>query len=45
MYKIPSLSLSKDIEIKKILKKVAQAGAVLAELKGRHDNSPNTLVS
>lgn len=40
-YKITLLPLSKDIETKKVLKKVAEARAALAELKGVHVTIPN----
>ena len=40
-YNIPSLPLSKDVETKKVLKKVAEARASLAELKGVHASVPN----
>ncbi len=41
MYIIPNLPLPKDIESKKVLKKVADARATLAELKGVHTTLPN----
>lgn len=40
-YKIPVLPLSFDIESKTILKKVTEARAALAELKGIHSTVPN----
>lgn len=40
-YKIPILPLSKDLESKKVLKKVVEARAALAELKGVHATVPN----
>lgn len=40
-YKIPKLPLEKDLETKKVLKKVAEARAALAELKGVHATVPN----
>ncbi|MFP9115062.1 Fic family protein [Flavobacterium sp. RHBU_3] len=40
-YKIPELPLKIEIESKKVLKKVAEARAALAELKGVHATVPN----
>jgi Fic family protein len=40
-YQIPVLPLSKEVETKKVLKKVADARAALAELKGVHATVPN----
>lgn len=40
-YKIPLLPLKSDIETKEILKKVIEARAALAELKGVHASIPN----
>lgn len=40
-YNIPSLPLLKEVETKKVLKKVADARAALAELKGVHATVPN----
>lgn len=40
-YKIPKLPLAQDIETKSVLKKVAEARAALAELKGIHASVPN----
>ncbi len=40
-YTIPILPLKQDIETKKVLKKVAEARAALAELKGVHATVPN----
>ncbi|MBF00395.1 Fic/DOC family N-terminal domain-containing protein [Flavobacterium coralii] len=40
-YKIPYLPLPNDLESKDILKKVAEARAALAELKGTHATVPN----
>jgi Fic family protein len=40
-YVIPKLPLTKDVETKKVLKKVAEARAALAELKGVHATVPN----
>jgi len=40
-YNIPILPLKEDIETKKVLKKVAEARAALAELKGIHTTIPN----
>jgi Fic family protein len=40
-YKIPILPLKEDIETKKVLKRVAEARAALAELKGVHTTIPN----
>ncbi len=41
MYKIPNLPLPKDVETKKVLKKLAEVRAALAELKGVHTTLPN----
>lgn len=40
-YNIPALPLKEDVETKKVLKKVAEARAALAELKGVHATVPN----
>ncbi|QCX01934.1 Fic family protein [Aggregatimonas sangjinii] len=40
-YSIPKLPLTKDLESKKVLKKLAFARAALAELKGVHATVPN----
>lgn len=40
-YKIPHLPLPIDLESKRVLKKVAEARAALAELKGIHATVPN----
>lgn len=40
-YQIPVLPLSREVETKKVLKKVADARAALAELKGVHATVPN----
>lgn len=40
-YVIPNLPLSREVESKKVLKKVAEARAALAELKGIHSTVPN----
>lgn len=40
-YKIPNLPLPIDLESKKVLKKVTEARAMLAELKGIHASVPN----
>ena len=40
-YLIPTLPLKTDLETKKVLKKVADARASLAELKGVHATVPN----
>lgn len=40
-YQIPFLPLKQDLETKKVLKKVAEARAALAELKGVHATVPN----
>lgn len=47
MYTVPQLPLNIDLETKEILKKVAQARAALAELKGASVSIPNqsTLIS
>lgn len=41
IYNIPKLPLRKEIETRAVLKKVAQARAALAELKGVHATIPN----
>ncbi len=40
-YNIPSLPLARDVETKRVMKKVAEARAALAELKGVHGILPN----
>lgn len=40
-YQIPKLPLKQEVETKKVLKKVAEARAALAELKGIHGIVPN----
>jgi Fic family protein len=40
-YTIPKLPLSIDLETKKVLKKVIEARAALAELNGSHSAIPN----
>jgi hypothetical protein len=41
MYKIQLLPLNKEVETKKVLKKLAEARSSLAELKGTHGIIPN----
>lgn len=41
LYNIPKLPLSSDLESKKVLKKVAEVRAAIAELKGVHATVPN----
>ena len=43
-YQIPELPLRQDVETKKVLKKVADARAALAELKGVHGTLPNVAI-
>lgn len=44
IYQIPNLPLLQDVETKNVLKKVIEARAILAELKGVHSTVPNVAI-